>query len=229
MKKLGFTLAEVLITLGIIGVVAALTMPTLIANTKYKQIGVKLAKFHTNLENASRTYVVANGDFNANLWNSSNAFDNDTNVLTNFLDNVFIIKETHNSDGSLNDSQKILLNHDGENYYLNHQNQEGGIPYIVLKDGTSITCTTLVPKVKKISDDNGKQKYGELLNFYISFDPQVSGLPDNAQKLFSFAMTTKGIIFPDDDDKCLVAISNNKWKVDSNFYKKNGVCTKSSQ
>ena len=33
MKKIyGFTLAEVLITLGIIGVVAALTMPSLIAN-----------------------------------------------------------------------------------------------------------------------------------------------------------------------------------------------------
>lgn len=29
----GFTLAEVLITLGIIGVVAAITIPTLIANT----------------------------------------------------------------------------------------------------------------------------------------------------------------------------------------------------
>ena len=33
MKKLGFTLAEVLITLGIIGVVAAMTIPNLIANT----------------------------------------------------------------------------------------------------------------------------------------------------------------------------------------------------
>lgn len=32
MKNFGFTLAEVLITLGIIGVVAALTMPTIIAN-----------------------------------------------------------------------------------------------------------------------------------------------------------------------------------------------------
>ena len=34
MKKFGFTLAEVLITLGIIGVVAAITMPTLINNYK---------------------------------------------------------------------------------------------------------------------------------------------------------------------------------------------------
>lgn len=32
MKLNAFTLAEVLVTLGIIGVVAALTMPTLIAN-----------------------------------------------------------------------------------------------------------------------------------------------------------------------------------------------------
>ena len=31
--KLAFTLAEVLITLGIIGIVAAMTIPTLIANT----------------------------------------------------------------------------------------------------------------------------------------------------------------------------------------------------
>lgn len=34
MNKKAFTLAEVLITLGIIGVVAALTMPTVIQNYK---------------------------------------------------------------------------------------------------------------------------------------------------------------------------------------------------
>lgn len=33
MKNFGFTLAEVLITLGIIGIVAAMTIPTLISNT----------------------------------------------------------------------------------------------------------------------------------------------------------------------------------------------------
>ena len=36
-KAKGFTLAEVLITLGIIGVVAALTIPTLMTNYKKKQ------------------------------------------------------------------------------------------------------------------------------------------------------------------------------------------------
>ena len=44
MKKNGFTLAEVLITLGIIGVIAAITLPTLMSDTTSAQIGPKLAK-----------------------------------------------------------------------------------------------------------------------------------------------------------------------------------------
>ena len=44
MKK-GFTLAEVLITLGIIGVVAAMTMPTLIQNHQKRSLEVATQKF----------------------------------------------------------------------------------------------------------------------------------------------------------------------------------------
>lgn len=40
----GFTLAEVLITIGIIGVVAAMTLPTVITNIKYAQIKASLKK-----------------------------------------------------------------------------------------------------------------------------------------------------------------------------------------
>lgn len=50
--KSGFTLAEVLITLGIIGVVAALTMPSLIQNFQKKQTSVKLSKFYTIMSQA---------------------------------------------------------------------------------------------------------------------------------------------------------------------------------
>ena len=46
-KKIGFTLAEVLITLGIIGVVAALTLPTLIQNYKNHVVETRLKKFYT--------------------------------------------------------------------------------------------------------------------------------------------------------------------------------------
>jgi prepilin-type N-terminal cleavage/methylation domain-containing protein len=49
-----FTLAEVLITLGIIGVVAAMTIPTLMAKINERQTVVKLKKAYSTLSNAYR-------------------------------------------------------------------------------------------------------------------------------------------------------------------------------
>lgn len=48
MKNKGFTLAEVLITLGIIGVVAAITIPGLIQNSKNKELQTKLKKAYSD-------------------------------------------------------------------------------------------------------------------------------------------------------------------------------------
>lgn len=53
MKRFGFTLAEVLITLGIIGVVAALTAPALVQNAGTAKIGPTLSKVVSTLENAN--------------------------------------------------------------------------------------------------------------------------------------------------------------------------------
>ena len=52
MKK-GFTLAEVLITLAIIGVVAALTIPSLVTRVQKANIGPTLAKVVNTLENVN--------------------------------------------------------------------------------------------------------------------------------------------------------------------------------
>lgn len=49
----GFTLAEVLITLGIIGVVAAMTLPGLIQNYKEKEFVSMWKKFYSDLSNAA--------------------------------------------------------------------------------------------------------------------------------------------------------------------------------
>ena len=54
MKKFGFTLAEVLITMTIIGVVAALTTPALFHNAHNAQVGPKLAKIKSTIENANQ-------------------------------------------------------------------------------------------------------------------------------------------------------------------------------
>ena len=61
-KQVAFTLAEVLITLGIIGVVAALTMPSLIANHQKLQTVTQLKRTYNVLSNAVRMSVAENGD-----------------------------------------------------------------------------------------------------------------------------------------------------------------------
>ncbi len=57
----GFTLAEVLITLGIIGIVAALTIPTLVSNYQEKQTVVKLNTTYNIIHEALRLMVVEEG------------------------------------------------------------------------------------------------------------------------------------------------------------------------
>ena len=58
--KSAFTLAEVLITLGIIGVVAAMTLPALIQKNNAKSLEVAFKKAYSNLYNAFNQ-VIAEG------------------------------------------------------------------------------------------------------------------------------------------------------------------------
>lgn len=60
-ERRAFTLAEVLITLGIIGVVAALTIPSLIAQQREQETVAKLKKHYQTLSNAYLMAVNENG------------------------------------------------------------------------------------------------------------------------------------------------------------------------
>ena len=76
-RKIAFTLAEVLITLGIIGVVAAMTMPSLITNYRVKETVSKLKKVNTTFNNAFLQAKEENGEISD--WGLSNStLDTDT-------------------------------------------------------------------------------------------------------------------------------------------------------
>ena len=60
-KKAAFTLAEVLITLGIIGVVAALTLPTLIANYQKKVLVTQFKRSFVFVQNSYRKILADEG------------------------------------------------------------------------------------------------------------------------------------------------------------------------
>lgn len=73
-RKNGFTLAEVLITLGIIGVVAAITMPVVIQKHQEKELAVRIRKLYADVSNALRlSQVEVDGDIDySSIFNPNN-------------------------------------------------------------------------------------------------------------------------------------------------------------
>lgn len=59
-KSSGFTLAEVLVTLGIIGVVAAMTIPTLMQNYQRQSYVTQLKKVYSEIGQAAERYAADN-------------------------------------------------------------------------------------------------------------------------------------------------------------------------
>ena len=74
MKKLGFTLAEVLITLVIIGVIAAMTVPTLMNNTNAQEFRSALKKAISGVNQALTLHYALEG-LGAQDYTSENGHD----------------------------------------------------------------------------------------------------------------------------------------------------------
>ncbi len=82
-KNTAFTLAEVLITLGIIGVVAAVTMPTLVQNYRKHVVETKLKRFYSISNQAIQRAEIDYGD--KSLWETpENGWLTDENGNTDY-------------------------------------------------------------------------------------------------------------------------------------------------
>ena len=88
-KKAAFTLAEVLITLAIIGIVAALTIPTLITNYQKKQTVSKLKQSYSIISQALTMAQAEHGD--TTTWDVAGIYGTSTDD-TNFNILILIIK-----------------------------------------------------------------------------------------------------------------------------------------
>ncbi len=95
-KKAAFTLAEVLITLAIIGIVAALTIPTLITNYQKKQTASKLKQAYSIISQALTMAQAEHGD--TTTWEVAGIYGTPTDdanfnhkdALTKFAAKYFI-------------------------------------------------------------------------------------------------------------------------------------------
>ena len=83
MKK-GFTLAEVLITLGIIGIVASMTLPSIINDYRDKETVTEVRKTYSDIYNAINNARISDGNINDNsvLFNPENS---STQTAQNFI------------------------------------------------------------------------------------------------------------------------------------------------
>lgn len=105
--KIAFTLAEVLITLGIIGVVAAMTLPTVINNVHHKELETALKKQYSTLSQAILDiqreddlpfeYESYRSNFKTELAakykaaQNCGAINNNTGCVINEIDGTFLI------------------------------------------------------------------------------------------------------------------------------------------
>lgn len=85
MKK-AFTLAEVLITLGIIGIVAAMTLPVVIGNYQKKVTAAKVKKFYSMFNQAFQLAQLEFGEYK--YWEIADNSDLYYKYLKNYIKTV---------------------------------------------------------------------------------------------------------------------------------------------
>lgn len=98
-KKKAFTLAEVLITLIVIGVVAAITVPVLMNNYRKEQYVTGFKKSYSSLQNGFKTYIAVEGVssvVDTTLWRAIAkvyAGNMDLKTVNNELSKIFSIAD----------------------------------------------------------------------------------------------------------------------------------------
>lgn len=132
--KLGFTLAEVLITLGIIGIVASMTIPSVINKYQERVTVNKVKKFYSTMSQAFLLSVKDNGY--ANEWNVGNGDTTETaNQLTGYIKPYLkVIKDCGTNSGCLGYTENVnFLN--GNKHTVNYDTRNEYYK-LILSDGT---------------------------------------------------------------------------------------------
>ena len=148
-----FTLAEVLITLGIIGVVAALTLPALINNYEKSVVETRMQKFYTNINAALKLSIVENGDmvdwtFPQDYYDADGSEQFFNTYLKNNLQYLKTVPRvttswpTYGIEVDLNDGSAFVLSGTWITYYPNaNKKQRSGVDsfiFIINKNGNSV-------------------------------------------------------------------------------------------
>ena len=169
-KAFAFTLAETLIVMGIIGVVAALTIPNLNSSTADKEKVAKVQKIYSNLEDALGRAQAVYGPFGE--WFQTDTTDKAQSTrfgerMTEFMK---VSKTCKFTTGCASTSKAYF--YDGSEMEANLDNSHKDFYNVILADGTAISFHGRVTIYVDIDGPNkGKTKDGvDLFSFYIERD-----------------------------------------------------------
>lgn len=187
-RVLAFTLAETLVVMGIIGVVAALTIPNLNQSTGDKEKVAKVKKVYANLEDALGRATAVYGPIEDWFVNDDEETANErlASRLSEFLK---VSKNCETGSGCFADSKVKRLNGAEDSSYTDNDYQK-----IILADGTSVAfyisdtaCSYENSGVSNVLPD------GTCGGIDIDIDG-VKGANTLGKDIFFFDVTKNGII-----------------------------------
>ena len=195
MRKNAFTLAEVLITLSIIGVVAAITMPAVINDFKVKQTVTTVKRMYNLLSQAILKAQVEYGDVK-NWEDNSNSLEEYVTVIGNNLKQQFKVLDDCGTGKCehLHDAQIYTLNgslYPKENLDLSAENvykfqiSDGGV--IFIRSNTVGTADiTIDINGNKAPNTMGRDIFSFAINTETNtVSPKGEGLDPNMQNITS--------------------------------------------
>ncbi len=150
MKK-GFTLAEVLITLGVIGVVAAITMPMMMAAHREKQFVAQLKKIYSNMSQSYARALVEYGE--PDVWELVAADSPEgANAISSVLSPYFSIQRDCKTDGGCWVNDRIIyLDNSASDVSIGTDSKFSSLQ---IADGTLIAYRVLDPNCKSVKGTN---------------------------------------------------------------------------
>ena len=203
-KHTGFTLSEVLITLVIIGVVAAITVPNIIANSRHSAASAKIVKFYSTLSQASFKAKADGNDWNYWAESANAASDSTSDTVYEFA------------------KQYILPYFNYYKYKL-----EGNSIYVYLNDGTSLRIAkgTCIDFVYDTNGDRSPNNEGSDISRFLycpnSTDAWVSSATVIPYRPKSITSRSQALSMCKSDGKyCTALLAEDGWQFKSDYPRK---------
>ena len=156
-----FTLDETLIVMGIIGLVAALTLPNLNSSTGDKEKVAKVKKIYQNLDDAYGRAVAVYGPFDEWFQNDSNNSDYAKRFATRLTEFMKVSKDCgfDTTGKCFTTKDKLFYESSGSYFENNHNEYNKNDAYkVVLADGTAVSFKCL----KNLANKNSCSIYFDI-------------------------------------------------------------------